>query len=776
MKTLHIILNIGLLFLLVLSVVGCIPIANQFPTPILTVPSVGGTGSMPTIASTNPPGVTPTYTPIKTVSLPVMVTAISAGDYHTCALTSGGGVKCWGDNYFGELGNGTHGTQFTEAPGDVSGLTNGVIAISAGSYYTCALTSVGGVKCWGRNDVGALGDGTNFARATPVDVLGLTSGVIAISTGVEQTCALTSTGGVKCWGDNYLGELGDGTEFPRATPVNVLGLTSGVKFIVSGTSHTCALTSVGGVKCWGFGYGDKPVDVSGLPSEVVAISAGSYYTCALTSSGGVECWGDNNFGGLGDGTTTDRWTPGDVIGLTGGVSAISAGGLQTCALTSGGGIKCWGRNDNGQLGDGTTTERLTPVDVSGLTSGIRAISSGEFHTCGLTVSGGVKCWGWNSHGELGDGTDTQRNMPVDVVGLMGGIRAIAAGADHACALSSVGGVKCWGWNHYGELGDGTTTDRWTPVDVSGLTVGISAIAAGEGYTCALTSTGGVKCWGWNSYGELGDGTTIERLTPVDVIGLTTGVSAISAGVYYACALTSVGGVKCWGRNDIGTLGDGTTTDRWTPVDVIGLTSGVSTISAGQASTCALTTGGGVKCWGWNSYGQLGNGTTNGSTTPVDVSGLTSGVTAIATGHYQTCAVTLAGGVKCWGYNSYGNLGDGTHTNRTTPASVIGLTSGVRAIAIGAGHTCGLTSVGGVKCWGLNTSGLLGDGTNINRMTPVDVIGLTSGISAISAGYNHTCALALVGGVKCWGENESGQLGDGTTVNRWTPVYVIGLTP
>jgi alpha-tubulin suppressor-like RCC1 family protein len=353
--------------------------------------------------------------------------------------------------------------------------------------------------------------------------------------------------------------------------------------------------------------------------NISAITAGYAHTCALTAGGGVKCWGYNYFGQLGDGTTTDRYTPVNVSGLASGVSAIAAGELHTCALTAVGGVKCWGTNTFGQLGDGTTTDRTTPVDVSGLASGVSAIATGDYHTCALTTVGGVKCWGYNEYGQLGDGTTTDRHTPVNVRRLAIGVSAIAAGGYHTCALTAVGGVKCWGWNSFGQLGDGTTTDRHTPVNVSGLAIGVSAIAAGDFHTCALIAGGGIKCWGYNVDGQLGDGTTTNRHTPVNVSGLASGVSAITAGGWHTCALTAeAGGVKCWGRNLYGQLGDGTTTDRTTPVDVSGLASGVSAITAGELHTCALTAVGGVKCWGWNSFGQLGDGTTTDRHTPVDV--------------------------------------------------------------------------------------------------------------------------------------------------------------
>jgi alpha-tubulin suppressor-like RCC1 family protein len=211
------------------------------------------------------------------------------------------------------------------------------------------------------------------------------------------------------------------------------------------------------------------------------------------------------------------------------------------------------------------------------------------------------------------------------------------------------------------------------------------------------------------------------------------------------------------------------------VDVVGLSNGTVVISSGQYHTCALTTGGGIKCWGSNTFGQLGDGTgshtNNFQPTPVEVIGLGSGVVAISSGMWHTCAVTTAGGVKCWGNNDRSQLGDGTTTLRTAPVDVVGLSSGVAAVSAGEYHTCALTKRGGVKCWGDNLFGQLGDGTKNGSSTPVDVLELSSGVSAISAGYSHTCALPLGGGVRCWGRNDFGQLG----INPgWTPVDVVGL--
>jgi alpha-tubulin suppressor-like RCC1 family protein len=349
--------------------------------------------------------------------------------------------------------------------------------------------------------------------------------------------------------------------------------------------------------------------------------------------------------------------------------------------------------------------------------------AGSEHTCGVGFGGSVKCWGTNFAGQLGDGTNINRNTPVDVVGLARGVTAIAGGSEHTCAVIA-GGVKCWGANFSGQLGDGTNVSRNTPVDVAGLSLPVITIATGGSHTCVLSSAGGVKCWGANFSGQLGDGTNVNRNAPVDVTGLSWGVTAIAAGSEHTCA--AVGGrVKCWGANFSGQLGDGTNSNRNAPVDVSGLSLPVATMAAGGSHSCALLVAGAVKCWGTNFAGQLGDGTKVDRNSPVDVSGLFVPATAIAVGGSHSCALSAAGAVKCWGTNFSGQLGDGTRVNRSLPVDVLGLARGVIAIAAGSEHTCALTTGGAMRCWGTNVSGQLGDGTNVNRDTPVDVSGLPS---------------------------------------------------
>lgn len=730
-------------------------------------------------AAANPLTVaSPSVGPLAPSSLPALqhIVATAAGDSHTCGLTSNGRVKCWGANWSGQLGNNS--TTGSFLPVDVSGLFS-VTAIAAGDAFSCALTSSGGVKCWGANESGQLGDGTTTDSLIPVAVGGL-SGVTAIAAGGSTACALVSGGGVKCWGANDAGQVGDGTTDGRSAPAAVSGLASGVSAVDVGSYHACALMAGGGVKCWGSNdsgqLGDgaldnqpTPVDVAGLANPVTAISAGGYHTCAV--AGGVVCWGGNFYGQLGDGSFDDSLSPVAVAGLESDASALAAGYDHNCALTNAGGVKCWGDGYEGEFGDGTFTEDPVLGETLGLSSGVTSIASGGIHTCAVLDTGHVQCWGGNPFGQLGDGVNNSHPIPAIVETITGTFAFVDGGSSHTCGLTTGGGVKCWGMNNASQLGDGTTIYRTVPTSVISLTNGINALSAGAYHNCALTTAGGVKCWGANWWGALGDGSFDNSSTPVDVVGLSSGVIAISMGGYQSCALTTGGGVKCWGGNWRGQLGNGATDDSPIPVDVVGLTSGVAAISAGGNFTCALLTGGGVKCWGDNRYNQLGDGTTTDRYTPVDVTGLTSGILQISSGGYHACALTSGNGVKCWGDNVYFQVSDSPDEGISTPVDIVGLASGVSWISAGGEMNCVLTDAGGVKCWGANESGQLGNGSYDASATAGDVTGLSSGVSRLETGWSHACVLMTDKTLACWGDNMHGQLGLGTSVGQSVPVQV-----
>ena len=534
-------------------------------------------------------------------------------------------------------------------------------------------------------------------------------------------------------------------------------------------------------------------------SGIVQVVSGIGFSCALTNTGGVECWGSNLHGQLGNSTnfstTNPNPSPLQVTGLASGVKAISAGRDFACALTNAGGVLCWGSNGTmsigpstvgiGQLGNGSLSAApsATPVQVSGLTSGVVAITTGGDHSCALTNTGSVLCWGYNLYFELGNSTTNNANSatPVQVLGLTSGVTAISAGNDHTCALFN-GTVQCWGNNNNGELGNASAAAaQATPIQVTGLS-GVKAISAGGLHTCALTSSGGVECWGANLNGQLGNNQTasLAQNTPVQVTGLTSGVTAIAAGSAHTCALNSIDSMQCWGDNSFGQLGNSTNfstpTPNSSPVAVTGLSSVVSAISTGGNNSCALTSSGSVFCWGDNSFGQLGNSaSSNTSSVPFEIRGFTNVFTMIAAGTDHACGLTHAGGVICWGDNNNGELGNASAISNGTPVQVNGLASGVTAIAAGYNHTCALTNSGGVLCWGGNHFGQLGNSTGMDPYPGVPFVPFVgdiyptpqavpglSGVTAIAAGFNFTCAVTAGGAVQCWGDNRLGQLGNNST--------------
>jgi hypothetical protein len=384
-------------------------------------------------------------------------------------------------------------TVSNSAPANAAG--NKYIAVGAGYASSCGLTDLGKVYCWGYNHYGNLGDGTEIERHTPVAVMSALK-FVQLSVGDEHSCALTSTGAAYCWGYNYLGQVGNNSESNALVPVAVSG---GLRFS--------------------------------------KISVGDYLACGI-------------IGGQGQGR--GRVRPDARPGRGGSIGADAA-------------AYCWGYNRNGQLGDGTTTNRSTPVRATNMA--FASIVPAYQSTCGLTAASAAFCWGRNQNGQLGDGTTIDKSTPTAV---KGGLKftALVAGEYHMCALISTGAAYCWGDNHDGQLGDGTTIDKSTPTAVTGGLKFASIWSGSYSYsTCGLTSTGVAYCWGANDDGQLGDGTEdTDRLTPV-LVNTALRFSEIHIDLKQTCGLTTAGAAYCWGHNGNGELGDGTTTNSLTPVQV-----------------------------------------------------------------------------------------------------------------------------------------------------------------------------------------------------------------
>jgi alpha-tubulin suppressor-like RCC1 family protein len=353
---------------------------------------------------------------------------------------------------------------------------------------------------------------------------------VQVSTGAFHTCGVAADGRAYCWGGNNAGQLGDGTIFgttPRTTPSAVIG---GLRF-----RH---------------------------------VSAGYEHSCGVTTDDRVYCWGQNFFGQLGNGTQgSDHFevpTPAEVVGGH-RFRQVRAGYSHTCAITPAGLAFCWGENIRGQVGDGTSgVNRDVPVRVLGNHRWAQ-LTGGGAHTCGVTQSHQLFCWGWNEHGQLGNGTTISRLRPIPVSGGRE-FRQVEAGGEHTCAASTSDLAYCWGRNVDGSLGDGTLSDRLTPGAVAGSRR-FANVSAGSTHSCGVTLQGRGFCWGRNSQGQVGDGTLNSRLTPV-ALAVPLALKAIAASnLVHTCAVTTTNRAYCWGNG--GLLGDGTTTRRLFPVPVVG---------------------------------------------------------------------------------------------------------------------------------------------------------------------------------------------------------------
>ncbi|WP_332908492.1 RCC1 domain-containing protein [Paenibacillus roseus] len=494
------------------------------------------------------------------------------------------------------------------------------------------------------------------------------------------------------------------------------------------------------------------------PTTSLAVDAGGGHSLELKSDGTVWAWGANGDGQLGDGTTTQRTTPVQVSGLT-NVIAVAGGSNHSLAVKQDGTVWAWGYNRYGQLGDGTTIQRTTPVQVSGLTNVISVVA-GDHHSLAIKQDGTVWVWGYNSFGQLGDGTKSDRTTPVQVSGL-NNVISVSAAREHSLALKQDGTIWTWGNNNRGQLGDGTRSERTTPVQVSGLTSVISVVA-GAYHSLAIKQDGTIWAWGYNAMGQLGNGTGIDHsIIPMQVINLNN-VRAVAAGGHHSLAIKQDGTVWAWGSNLNGELGDGTNTNRYTPVQVTGL-SDVIAVEAGNAHSIAFQQDGTVWTWGLNFNGQLGDGTTAYRAAPVQVIGLTN-TRAAAAGSTHSIAVKQDGTVWEWG-------------ERTDSYKIKQLTSlsNVEAVVARGGSSLAVKQDGTLWAWGDNSNGQLGNGTTAYRVTtPVQVSGLTN-VMAAAAGDTYSLAVKQDGTVWAWGANNYGQLGDGTTIGRTTPVQVSGLT-
>ncbi len=696
--------------------------------------------------------------------------SVAAGGFHSLALHRDGTVRSWGDDSTGALGIGR--VLFSPNPLPVSGLS-GVTAVSAGVDYALALRNDGSVWAWGYNEYGKLGDGSTTSRSIPVRVEGLT-GVMQIAAGRTHAVARTADGGVWTWGYNGVGQLGTDQVGERSIPARVGGLPPAAE-VAAGMSHTIVRTVDGSV--WTFGQNDvgqlgdgnptepyrgrfTPVRVTSM-SDVTQVSAGAFHTVVRRGDGSVWAWGGNAQGQAGDGTTTMRSSPVQVQGLA-GVVEISAGAEHSLARKSDGTVWAWGDGGYGQLGDDMYQSRLIPIRLEGLT-GVSQLAAGFLHSVAVKADGGLVVWGANGHGQLGDGTTNRQGVPTQVANI-NGVAAGAVGAYFTVVLKRDGTVLTFGDNSRGQLGNGVFSFRAVPSAIAGLS-GVVAISAAYDHSFALTSDGRVFGWGTNNANQFADN-SVGRAEPFRVPGLSN-VSALSAGFFHTIALLTDGTVRAFGSSYRGRLGLGNQDGVAQPTIVPGLT-GVRQVSSGGGHTLALKTDGTVWSWGENGNGQLGDGTTADRFSPILVAGL-GDVVEVSAGADHSLARRADGSVWAWGGNSTGQVNGGS-TDQLRPVRVTGLPSGPSAIIASRGFSLAIVG-GAVWAWGINYSGGLGCPGCDGSRAPIQVPGL-SRIAAVASKQGHVLALRDDGSILAWGAGQFGQVGDGTLVDRESPVVVL----
>jgi alpha-tubulin suppressor-like RCC1 family protein len=611
-------------------------------------------------------------------------TAASAND-HTCGIQTDGSLWCWGFNTFGALGNGSTGD--SAIPVQVGSAT--WTAVAAGNSFTCGIQADRSLWCWGHNATGELGDGTTNQHASPTRISGVWT---AIAAGDSYACAINTDTALWCWGDNTAGELGDGTMIERDGGVEI-----GTGFMMVAASPT----------------GD--------------------HTCGI-AGGTVTCWGHDGFGQLGDGTTNTSLSP---VATGRHAQQVAVGDNHSCAIDSGT-LWCWGSGDHGELAAASTAQ--TPVQVGSAV----AVATGESQTCIVDATNHLSCTGRNSFGQLGPAISPGEVHVATRADTRTDWQSITAGGTHTCGSTTSGDAMCWGLNSFGELGDGTQIDRQQPVAVPVPGTSISQVTAGPYQTVLVSSAGDAFLLGDDIV--VGMNETVPEQLPM------TGWSIETAGEQHSCGITG-GALWCRGDDTYGQLGDSMMTGLAHTSQVAGVWEDVS---ADFNTTCGISNST-ILCWGDGSFGQIGDGTTNSYSTPQGIA-IGGAPSAISVGNEFTCAIRVPGAILCWGENAIGQLGDGTTNDSHSPVQA-GIQTNWMDVVAGFVHACAITDDHALYCWGGGGEGELGNDFIGNEDAPTQV-GSDHDWAEVAVGWTYTCAIKTGGTRWCWGTDYDGQLGNG----------------
>ena len=546
--------------------------------------------------------------------------------------------------------------------------------------------------------------------------------------------------------------------------------TDPIEEVAAGGDHSCIRFRSGKVACWGSGaqgqlgngsFGDsaRPLPVLHL-SDASALSLGEAHSCALRQTGEVACWGANTHSQLGAATPGARSArPASVAGVTNAIR-IRSGNAHTCVVDRAERLTCWGSNRHQQIAPGRTA--VVPPTTIRNVAGVTDVAAGEGHTCVTRKTGSVLCWGRGDQGQLGTGRKTSSSNRPRAVPDSDSATQIVAGHHHTCIRERSGQVSCWGANRDQQA---ATNTRRAIVPLTRIHMDpVAEVAAGSQHSCARLQDGRIQCWGSADSGRLGSMSTTKL--PVQVANVR-GAREVAVGAAHSCARLADQSVLCWGKNTGGALGNGRPgPSSGTRLSRVKDLRDVVQLASGQDFTCARRQNGQVACWGRNDTGQLGNGHDPSSNVPITPSGLAQ-IIDVATGAHHACALTSQAHIKCWGASSRGQLGQIKELQRA-PTPIKGLRNPVE---LSASHdrTCARARDGTIACWG-------GDAEPGNN-SPRKDLKESTGLSALATGWRHNCAI-LRGSVRCWGDNDKGQLGNGVGARelgpRPTPVAVKGL--
>jgi len=698
---------------------------------------------------------------------------ITAGSRFSSWIKEDGSLWIWGL----PIGLGDIPPRCYPTPSDTGNLW---CMVRSGTAHSVGLRTDRTLWAWGENEYGQLGDGTISDKTTPQQVGSDDDWAYTDAGGggysySGHTVAIKNDGTLWTWGSGYEGQLGTGYHWSQTVPLKV-GTEQDWVFVSAGMRHTMAIKSDGSL--WAFGdnswgkLGDGTLDDAfepvriGTDTDWIAVLAGANHTVALKTDGSLWAWGSNGNGELGDGTTTATRTP-KRIGTVTDWRSVAAGSGQTMAIREDGSLWGWGWNRWGKLGDDTTDDRYLPIRI-GTDNDWVLVTAGSEHVLALKSGGSVWTWGNGGIGELGDGTAGSRYVPTRC-GTDSDWSALYAGQSHIFGIKSSGVLLGWGSNHVHQLGYGSVDKYNTPGPVNSDT-DWSVLSGGNDHTMAVKNDGTLWGWGDNRYGELGNGTVVGLPEPTR-IGSSSDWESVAAGSDYTLALKTDGSLWGWGRNDSGQLGDGTTTGKRVPKR-IGTDADWHSIHAGASHSSAIKDDGTLWGWGRNLYvGAVGDGTTENRTSPVRI-GSDNDWSIVAPGYLHTVAIRTDGSLWAWGDNGTGQLGDGTTEDRYSPVR-IGNDTDWTAVSAGGdnnrGHSLALKSDGSLWAWGYGGSGQLGDDTGNGYHTPIRIGNDTDWVAVTAFGYS-SAALKSDGSLWTWGSNYSGQLGHGDTW-RATPAPV-----